>query len=65
LHRSCESGDVDEVKRLLAAGADVNLRTSTSFQDTALHIALEHGHVEIAALLVERRANVDAKNFFR
>jgi ankyrin repeat protein len=57
-----KSGDVDEVRRLLAAGTDVNVRTPVvgGFDDdyTALGLAARDGHTEIAHVLLEAGADV-------
>lgn len=59
LHLAVQKGDVDEVGRLIAAGADVNARTKF-YKTTALHIASQHGFVEIACLLVDYGSEVNA-----
>ena len=58
--RGDRGGDVQHVRRLLDAGADVNVRNHKA--QTALHCAAKAGFVDIAALLVERGAEVDAED---
>lgn len=52
--------DKDEVKRLLAAGADPNL--NTHFSGPALNEAVEHSDVGMMRLLVDNGADVNAVN---
>ena len=55
-------GDHAEVKRLLERGdADTEAKTSES-GFTALHWAAWNGHTEVIRLLVEHRANLEARN---
>lgn len=48
------------VEKLLAHGADVNVRDADG--DTALHGAAQTGNVEIMGLLLDKGPNVNAKN---
>ena len=53
-------GDVEWVRSLLLErGPDVNVEKDGS---ALLHLAAEHGHTEIALLLLEEGADVNAKN---
>lgn len=52
-------GDLKEVKRLLAKGADVNSRGSTGW--TLLHYAVYYKHEDLAKLLIAKGADVKAK----
>ncbi len=52
--------DKDEVKRLLAEGADPNL--NTHFSGPALIEAVEHADVEMMQLLIDNGADVNAVN---
>ncbi len=58
LHEAAEQGDVGEVKRLLAAGADVN--ASDDDGGTALHWAVAKDNLEIARLLLQHGADPNA-----
>ena len=58
--RGDRGGDLQRVRRLLDAGAEVNVRNHKA--QTALHCAAKAGFVAIAALLVERGAKVDAED---
>lgn len=60
LHYACSTGDLKEVSRLLATGADVNRTDNDGW--TPLHYAAALGHKEIVALLIEYGARVDNKN---
>src|SRR5690606_9511977 len=51
-------GDLQEVRALLAAGADVNVAQGDGM--TALHWAAELGDVEMAKMLIAAGANVRA-----
>src|SRR5262249_28742706 len=52
--------DKARVEKLLAHGADVNLEDKDG--DTALHGAAENGNVEIMQLLLDKGANLNARN---
>ena len=53
------SGDIREVRKFLKKGADVNAKTNIGL--TSLHAAATKGHTEIAALLLDRGADVNAQ----
>ena len=58
LHFAAQDGNVEEVKRLLAAGYQPNL-----FDDlgkTPLHYAAERGHIDVMRLLLGSGADVNA-----
>jgi ankyrin repeat protein len=57
LYEAAEAGDLALVKRLLAAGADANVRTTLN--ETPLLRAAEGGFVDVAAALLD--ADADAK----
>ena len=61
IYEAAEEGQIEEVKKLLPAGADVN--TKTKFMETPLHFAAENGQKEVAELLIVAGANVNAKDF--
>lgn len=54
-----ESGDVDAVRRAIADGADINAIRDNDGK-TLLHQAAYDGNTEIARLLIEHGANVNA-----
>ena len=64
LREAIREGDIEAVKRHLAAGMDVNARDDNGWN--SLHLAAENGHKEIAELLIDKGANVNAKDkYFR
>ena len=58
--RGDRGGDVGRVRALIAAGADVNVRNYKG--QTALHCAARAGFRDIAALLLDHGAAVDARD---
>src|ERR1700736_4466342 len=60
MHNAARAGDVERVKALLAAGADVNLRDSLG--GTALHDAAWAGDKTIVTLLLDHGADVNARH---
>lgn len=59
LHRALAAGEMALVKRLLTV-ADLEERNPADRGVQAIHVAAQHGHVEIIKLLVERGASVEA-----
>lgn len=63
LHEGVRSGNVEMVKLLIEAGADVN--AVDGILETPLHIAAEQDkNIEIVRLLITAGANIDAKRIF-
>ena len=60
LIRAATEGNLEAVTRLLAAGVDINVRTKTN--DTALMHAIVGRHARVAALLIDRGADVNVRN---
>ena len=60
LHDAVVSGDVVDVRRLVAAGADVDEQRGEA-RSMPLHWAAHVGQVEVMRVLVELGANKDAK----
>ena len=58
LYGPAAGGNCDEVRRLLKAGADADMRTTYGW--TALHWAAANGHREVVELLLYYWANVNA-----
>ena len=57
------NGNIEAVKQHLAAGTDVNVKGG--FADgTPLHYAAANGHKEIAELLIDKGADVNAKDIW-
>ena len=51
LNRVCGGGNLDEVKRLLSQGVDINVQNK--FGITALMIASKFGHLDVVQCLIE------------
>jgi ankyrin repeat protein len=60
LIQAVETGDIDQVQRVLTGGAVVNARTRAGL--TALSVAIIRGHDDIALLLIEKGASLDARD---
>jgi ankyrin repeat protein len=60
LHTAARAGDIDTVTALIARGADVN--EYDSLGGTPLHDAAWSGEARIVELLIEHRANVNARH---
>lgn len=58
LLHAAERGDIEFLKRILAQGADVNIRTLDHY--TPLHIACENGYKDTVKVLLENGANIEA-----
>ncbi len=58
LQQAVAAGELEQVKKLIAAKADVN--ETGPQQVTAVHLASEKGHAEILAALIEAGGNIDA-----
>ena len=60
IFKACETGDLAEVEKLLAAGGNVN--ATNNYNNTPLHLASENGHQEIVKVLLAAEGNVNIKN---
>ena len=60
LSDAVRTGNIEDVKKLLAAGADVNAKDM--YEDTPLYEAVKLGYKGIAELLLANGANVNVKN---
>lgn len=60
LHYAARTGDVFQVRQLLATGADPGTGDRDGF--TPLHFAAQEQHVEVAAELIEHGVEIDAPN---
>ncbi len=60
LHLAIENDDVARVKKLLAAGADTEARTSFD-NETMLHKASKQGNAEIVTMLLDMEAKLELK----
>lgn len=63
LHRAVSGGRLDDVKALVKAGANVNVRQGT-FKGTPLQYAATQGHAEVVKFLIESQATLDAADTF-
>jgi hypothetical protein len=62
LHVASARGDLSLVRRLLKAGASVNL--VNAFGETPLHLAASHGNLDVVKALLEAKASVSATTRF-
>eukprot|EP00058_Branchiostoma_floridae_P002023 XP_002587511.1 hypothetical protein BRAFLDRAFT_99404 [Branchiostoma floridae] len=62
-YTAVQKGDVQTVRRGLEAGVDVNVRREWEYlpAQTPLHVASEYGQTKVAELLIEHKAEVDAR----
>jgi len=60
LFAACESGDLEQVKTLVEAGADVNATNPENRHP--LHLATNNNHVHIVQYLLSKGADVNGKN---
>ena len=61
LHRAAEEGEIEAVKKHLAAGANKNVRAG-KWRDTPLHRAAFWGYTEVVELLINNEVDVNAKD---
>ena len=59
IHDAAGAGEVEQVRRLLAEGTDVNAKTDEG--NTPLHAAAAWGHRDVVAVLLSAGADVNAK----
>ena len=62
LTRAVANDDVDEVRELIAKGANVNGKDENYSKITPLFIAIENGNVEITKILLDFGAKVNARD---
>jgi hypothetical protein len=60
LGQSVVDGDIDQVKKQISSGADVNTKNRMSW--TLLHTAIRNKRTEIAQLLIDKGADVNARD---
>ena len=58
IHDAAHTGNIEAVKKHLASGANLNAKDSEG--GTPLHHAAWNGHKEVAELLIEKAADVNA-----
>lgn len=62
LIESCSKGNLEEVKKLIAKGMDVNQHDYDN--RTPLHLAASEGHLELVKFLLSKGANIDSIDRF-
>lgn len=62
LTRAVDNDDIEEVRRLIANGANVNGRDEDYDRITPIFVAVENGNVEMVRLLIEVGAKVNIRN---
>lgn len=65
LREAAEAGDIEKVTKILAQGkVDINAKIEDleNYGRTALHLAVENGHLEVVKKLLEHGANFDQKD---
>ena len=60
LHQAARDGDIEQVKKLIAQGTDVNARDENG--DTALGIAVSYPSRAMVKLLISKGADIDVKD---
>jgi len=63
LFRAIAQEDNDIVKKMISDGFDVN--TTDNAKSTPLHVAVEHGNLEIVRFLLDRGAKANARDIFK
>ena len=64
LHRAARLGWLKGVNAAFNVGADPNLADVHGFGNRPLHYAAEAGHNEIIQVLLDRKADVSARNWY-
>ena len=64
LHRAAEEGDIEAVKKHLAAGANKNVRAG-KWRDTPLHRAAFWGYTEVVELLINNDTHSRIPNYVK
>ncbi|WP_353270420.1 ankyrin repeat domain-containing protein [Wolbachia endosymbiont (group A) of Myopa testacea] len=60
LIQAAKKGDINEVRRLISEGANVN--ATDWLQETPLHFAAASGHKQVVQALLDKGANVNAED---
>jgi ankyrin repeat protein len=60
LHEATRDGDLEQVRALIDAGADLNAQGDNG--ETPLNTAILEGHVLVASLLIDGGADIQARN---
>jgi len=62
IHRAVDEGNIKAVKQYLEAGGNPNTKDYLGFRYTPLQLATFDGHKEIVELLIEKGADINAKD---
>jgi hypothetical protein len=62
LHRAAADNDIEEVKNLIAKGANVNTKDKNYDNITPLFLAVENGNVEMVETLLNAGAKINARD---
>jgi ankyrin repeat protein len=63
LHEAALNGKLEKAKALLKANPDLVFNQASYASQTPLHLAAEYGHKDVAELLLDNKANVEAKAY--
>ena len=63
LYWSARAGDLSQCESLLARGANVNHVEDVEYNDTPLHTASLNGRTSVVKLLIDRGAEIEAKDW--
>ena len=59
IHEAALNGDLNEIKKHINAGTDLNIKSPFPFEQTPLHLAVIAAHLEIVDVLISNGAQVD------
>ncbi|MBP5427325.1 MAG: ankyrin repeat domain-containing protein [Clostridiales bacterium] len=59
LNRACEMGDLDEVKKMINKGLDINTRDKDG--NAPIHYACKFGHLDVVKYLLDKGSDIESK----
>lgn len=59
---NARKGKLDEVKKLLEEGVNINSKESMGYSRTALHVATEYGEIDMMKYLIDNEADLTVTN---
>ncbi len=62
LHKAVSDGDIEQVKKLIEDGADINAQNDLG--RTPIYYAIERNHIDLVKLLISKNADVNAKDLY-